>query len=65
MTFADLQRGDAVFVDANIFVCHFAPDPALGGACTQFLERIERQELVGYTSTSILREVAHRLTTLA
>jgi predicted nucleic acid-binding protein len=64
MTFADLNRGDAVFVDANIFVYHFAPDPALGAACTQLLQRIEQQELLGYTSTSILAEVAHRLTTL-
>jgi predicted nucleic acid-binding protein len=64
MTLADLKRGDAVFVDANIFVYHFAPDPVLGGACTQFLDQIERQELVGYTSTSILCEVAHRLATL-
>jgi hypothetical protein len=27
MTFADLVLRDAVFVDANIFVYHFAPDP--------------------------------------
>jgi predicted nucleic acid-binding protein len=64
MTFADLNRGGALFVDANIFVYHFAPDPVEGAACTQFLQRIEQQELVGYTSTSILCEVAHRLTTL-
>ncbi len=64
MNLASLNRGDAVFVDANVFVYHFAPDPVLGSACTQFLERIERQELAGYTSTSILCEVAHRLTTL-
>ena len=29
MTFTDLVPGDVVFVDANIFVYHFAPDPVL------------------------------------
>jgi predicted nucleic acid-binding protein len=64
MTFAGLARGDALFVDSNIFVFHFAPDPLLGASCTQLLQRIDQQELVAYTSTSILCEVAHRLTTL-
>jgi predicted nucleic acid-binding protein len=64
MTFSGLNRGDAIFVDANIFVYHFAPDPLLGGASTQLFHRIDNQELVGYTSTAILCEVAHRLTTL-
>lgn len=56
MTLAGLNRGDSVFIDANIFVYYFAPDPALGGACTQFLERIERQELVGYNTNLFQRE---------
>jgi predicted nucleic acid-binding protein len=64
MTFAGLTRGDALFVDANVFVFHFAPDPLLGASCTQLLQRIDQQELVAYTSRSILCEVAHRLTTL-
>jgi hypothetical protein len=29
MTFADLLAGDSVFMDANTFVYHFAPDPLL------------------------------------
>ena len=61
MTFADLNRDDCVFVDANIFVYHFAPDPVLSTACTQLLQRIEQQELVGFISTHVLTEVAHRL----
>jgi hypothetical protein len=27
MTFADLPAGASIFVDANPFVYHFAPDP--------------------------------------
>jgi predicted nucleic acid-binding protein len=30
MKFADLAPGDAVFVDANVFVYHFAPEPVTG-----------------------------------
>jgi predicted nucleic acid-binding protein len=64
MTFADLPAGAAVFVDANTLVYHFQPHPLLGTACTDLMERIERQELAGFTSTHILSEVAHRLMTL-
>jgi predicted nucleic acid-binding protein len=64
MTFADLPAGAAVFVDANTLVYHFQPHPALGAACTDLVERIERQELAGFTSTHVLSEVAHRLMTL-
>jgi predicted nucleic acid-binding protein len=64
MTFADLLTGDAVFLDANTFVYHFAPDPLLGSACRQLLQRIEKQDISGYTSTAILSEVGHRLMTI-
>jgi len=63
MTFLDLVQGDAVFIDANTFVYHFAPDPKLAGPCGRLLQRIENQELTGFTSAAILSEVAHRLMT--
>ena len=34
MTFAQLQIGDAVFLDANTFIYHFTPDPLLGPPCS-------------------------------
>jgi predicted nucleic acid-binding protein len=64
MTFADLAAGDAVFLDANVFVYHFIADPTYGGACTDLLERLERRELEGWTSPHVLAEVSHRLMTL-
>lgn len=64
MIFADLAVGDAVFVDANTFIYHFAPDPLLGSPCGQLLQRIENQELNGFTSLHLLSEVAHKLMTL-
>ena len=64
MTFADLTTGDTIFLDANTFVYHFGPDPALGPPCSQLLLRIENQELMGYTSLHLLGEVAHKLMTI-
>jgi predicted nucleic acid-binding protein len=64
MTFLDLVAGDAVFIDANTFVYHFAPDPRWSGSCGQLLLRIQNQEIAGYTSAMILSETAHRLMTI-
>ncbi len=64
MTFADLVRGDSVFLDANTFVFHFQPHAVFGPPCTDLLKRIELQEFSGCTSTHVLSEVAHRLMTM-
>lgn len=64
MTFANLPHGASIFVDANTFVYRYSLHPKFGPACTDLLERIERQELVGYTSTHVVSETAHRLMTL-
>lgn len=64
MIFADLLPGESVFVDANTLVYHFEPHPVYGPACTALVKRIELQEIVGYTSTHVVAEMAHRLMTL-
>jgi predicted nucleic acid-binding protein len=61
MIFADLVTGDSVFVDANILIYHFGPHPRFGTACRQLIGQIESQDLVGFTSTHMLGEVAHQL----
>jgi predicted nucleic acid-binding protein len=61
MIFADLATGDAVYVDANTLIYHFGPHPTFGAACRQLVQRIESQDLVGFTSTHTLGEVAHQL----
>ena len=58
MTLADLQDGDSVFLDANIFIYHFGGQSR---QCKTLLERCARRALLGYTSTSVLAEVLHRL----
>jgi predicted nucleic acid-binding protein len=50
MTFADLAAGDAFFIDANIFVYHFGSGPIAGLACSQIIQRVENQEIQGFTS---------------
>jgi len=64
MTFDDLVSPADLFVDANTFVYHFTSDPHLGAACTRLFERIELQELRGFTATHVLADVAHRLMTI-
>ncbi len=64
MTFLDLVAGDSVFIDANTFVYHFAPDPQWSGPCGQLLQRVQTQDITGHTSAAILGEVAHRLMTI-
>ena len=62
MIFADLASGAEVFLDANTFVYHFAPDPLYGADSNALLERIERQDVRGVSH--VLTEFAHRLMTI-
>ena len=57
---AALPSGSRVFIDANIFIYHFARSP-LTASCTAFLQRVEVGELEGITSVVTLAEAAHRL----
>jgi predicted nucleic acid-binding protein len=64
MRFVDLLAGASIFLDANTLVYHFTLDPVWGLACGQLLNRIENQEIEGFTSTHVLTEMAHRLMTI-
>jgi predicted nucleic acid-binding protein len=64
MIYADLPAGATVFVDAGVFIHHFEPNALHGPAATEFLERIENQEINGHTATHVVSEVAHRLMTI-
>ena len=58
MTFNELQHGDGIFIDANIFIYNFG---ARSPECRDLLLRCAKGDLEGYTLTSILAEVLHRL----
>lgn len=64
MTFPSIPNGSQVFIDANIFVYSSASDPKYGAACKQFMERIARREIAGFTSAHVVWDVAHRVMTL-
>jgi hypothetical protein len=64
MTFADIPAGAAVFVDANTIVYRFSSHAKYTGPCIDLWDRIERDELTGYTSTHAVGEAGHRLMTL-
>lgn len=63
MIFADIPNGASLFIDANTFVYHFTPHPTLKAACTDLCDRIEQGGLLGFTSTHVITDVAHRLMT--
>lgn len=61
MIYADLPASARVFVDASVFIHHFEPNALYGPAATDFLERIENQEIGGLTTTwcrGLLQRVA-------
>jgi predicted nucleic acid-binding protein len=64
MTFADIQPGLQIFLDANTLVYHLAPHPVLGPACNNLMARIERNEITASISTHVLIDVAHRVMTM-
>jgi predicted nucleic acid-binding protein len=62
MTFNQIPANASVFVDANILIYYFTPDPTYGPECQLLIERIYKsQDFVAYTSTHVLSEVAHQL----
>jgi predicted nucleic acid-binding protein len=61
MNFTEIPAHAAVFLDANVFVYHFGRHPTLAQPCTALLEKIENQEVEGYTSADVVSDMAHRL----
>ena len=64
MNFASLASGDSVFLDANVFVYDFGPDPVFGPPSKALLKRIENGDLLGYISAAVFNDIAYRLMTL-
>ena len=64
MTFDAIAGGTKVFLDANVLVYHFSGNPQYGAARTRLIERIEHQEIQGYTTSHCMTDAAHRLMTI-
>jgi predicted nucleic acid-binding protein len=57
-TLDQVPRGSRVFLDAPIFIYHFA---MVSMECRRLLQRCESGEVAGVTSVVVLNEVTHRL----
>lgn len=55
----DIPPGTHCFVDANIFYYHLVETPPLSEECSNFFERVEKQEITA--STSSVAEAIHKV----
>jgi predicted nucleic acid-binding protein len=60
MYLSDLKSGSSILIDSNIFVYHFSKS-RYNPSASDFLERVEKEDIVGITSTSIIMETTHRM----
>ncbi len=58
MELTELKDNEAVFIDANIFIYHFA---GASSECKEFLKRCANRKISAFTSNEILAETCHRL----
>lgn len=58
MALTEIAAGSAVFVDANVFLYHFA---GRSDDCSSLLARVEAGEVLGFTGQVTVLEVMHRL----
>ena len=61
MKLSQLPDGESIFLDANIFLYSAFDHPTFGGACRDFLIRVNQEEVHGYCSAFVLNEVFHKL----
>ena len=65
MRFVNIPANVSLFIDANIFIYYFTPDPLFGPECQVLMERISKfHDFVAFTSTHVLSEVSHQLMVL-
>ena len=61
MKLSQLPDGESIFLDANIFLYSAFDHPIFGGACRDFLTRVDQEEVHGYCSAYVLNEIFHKL----
>lgn len=57
----DIPSGKHCFVDANIFYYHLVDIPPLSEDCSNFFERVEKQEIIASTSSVAVAEAVHKV----
>ena len=61
MILSQILQDDKVFIDTNIFLYAVFEHAAYGKSCRDFLKRVEKNEIMGYTSDLALNELFHKL----
>jgi predicted nucleic acid-binding protein len=61
LNLAEYSSQNPIFIDANIFLDYALPNTEFSMAASDFLERIELQEMAAITSPAVLNEVAYVL----
>lgn len=61
MFLGDLPDGASILIDANILAYHRIQIPGLTETVINFMERMERRQVVGYTSTALVAEAVHKV----
>ena len=56
-----LPRGKAVFIDTNIFHFYLRGPEQLQESCSSLLERVERNDVIGFTSSLVLDELMYKI----
>lgn len=59
-----MTRGEALFVDTNVFMYLAGSDPALRKQCRNALRAAAEQEIVLVSSAEVLQEILHRYSAL-
>jgi predicted nucleic acid-binding protein len=57
MKLKNTHRGSKVVIDSSIFTYHLSGHSIFGGACKNFLKRVERGEYESYVDDVVLSEV--------
>ena len=61
MRLSEIPSGERIFIDTNIFLYSAFGHPTFDLACKEFLKRVQKCEITGFSSDSVLNEVFHKL----
>ncbi len=61
MSILEYSSSDQIFIDSNIFLDYAIPNPEFGEIASDFLGRVEIEEIYAVTTPAVLAEVSHIL----
>jgi predicted nucleic acid-binding protein len=61
LSILEYSSSDQIFIDSNIFLDYAIPNPEFGEIASDFLGRVEIEEIYAVTTPAVLAEVSHIL----